>query len=308
MLLTGIDYTPSIQIDNFTITLEIYDNLSPEIKKLAETELRETPENKKNGIDKLRQLLEQDKSLKTPLFNDAWLISFLRPTKFYPDSAYKLIKSYYQFKIKYSDMYRNLLPRNQKMVFDQNIITGFPKRDKKGCRIVAIELGKKWKHTVYSLNDLFKGMALFMDAVILEPTSQVAGIQVIIDMDDLSVKQAFHFTPSYAMMVLDWIQNSVPMRTKAIHIINQPFIFDIVYKMFKPFFKRKLQSRIFFHGTDFKSLHEHIPQSCLPERYNGSLELPELNGSKIYELLMTIEKEYEAINQYGYQMIRHSRY
>lgn len=37
--------------------------------------------------------VSEDKELKVPLDNDKWLIRFLRPCKFYPESAYELVKT-----------------------------------------------------------------------------------------------------------------------------------------------------------------------------------------------------------------------
>lgn len=59
------------------------------------------------------------------------------------------------------------------------------------------------------------------------------------------------------------------MNLKAVHIVNQPWIFDIVYNIFKPFIDERMKERIFFHGDDMESLHKHIDPKHLPERYGG---------------------------------------
>lgn len=64
--------------------------LSPEARDLAEKELRETPENVKKAVEELRELLKKDDSM---YFSDdeELLLVFLRPSHFYPESAYKLV-------------------------------------------------------------------------------------------------------------------------------------------------------------------------------------------------------------------------
>ncbi|KAJ8960655.1 hypothetical protein NQ314_006047 [Rhamnusium bicolor] len=60
-----------------------------------------------------------------------------------------------------------------------------------------------------------------------------------------------------------------PIKIHALHIVNQPWIFDIVYNIFKPFLDERMKERIFFHGEDMESLHQHIDPKHLPERYGG---------------------------------------
>lgn len=97
-----------------------------------------------------------------PIDNDAWLIRFLRPCKYYPDSALKLIKNYYSFKVKHANVYDGLKPSNEKNIFEHNILTVLPNRDQHGRRILIIELGKKWKHNEVTLDEVYKVCAIFV--------------------------------------------------------------------------------------------------------------------------------------------------
>lgn len=134
----------------------------------------------------------------------------------------------------------------------------------------------------------------------LEPETQVNGAVVIFDMDGLSLQQTWQFTPAFAKRIVDWLQDAVPLRVKAIHIINQPKIFNIVFALFKPFLREKLRNRIYFHSTDRVSLHKHMSPECLPLNYDGTIDLPRIDGEQWYELLMKCDREYAAINKYGY--------
>lgn len=64
-------------------------------------------------------------------------------------------------------------------------------------------------------------------------------------------------------------QSSFPATTYAIHIVNNSWIFDKIYSIFKPLLNSSMRSRIFFHGHDLSSLHKHIHPEHLPERYGG---------------------------------------
>lgn len=182
--------------------------------------------------------------LKCPLDNEAWLIRFLRPCKYYPESALNLVKHYYSFKVKHANIYDNLKPSREKNIFDQNILTVLPTRDQHGRRMLIIELGKKWKHQKCSLDEVFKGCVLYLEAAILEPSTQIAGVVVVFDMDGLTLQQTWQFTPPFAKKIVDLIQDSVPLRIKNLHVINQPYVFNMVFALFKPFLREKLKSRV----------------------------------------------------------------
>jgi endonuclease III-like uncharacterized protein len=64
--------------------------LNEESKKIAEQELRETPENVENALKELRELLKNDNTIYYK-DDDETLITFLRPCKFYAKSAYELV-------------------------------------------------------------------------------------------------------------------------------------------------------------------------------------------------------------------------
>ncbi|XP_026322396.1 alpha-tocopherol transfer protein-like isoform X2 [Hyposmocoma kahamanoa] len=299
-MLSNIEKLPAVQLGDFLLQFEL-DEPDEKIKEIARRELRETPDVVKPAVEELRRLLKADKELHVPLDNDAWLIRFLRPCKFYPESAYDLIKRYYAFKIKHHKVYDGLTPSKEQNVFNQNILTVLPTRDQLGRRVLVLELGKKWKHNKCSLDEVFKGCVLFLEAAMLEPASQICGAVVIFDMDGLSMQQVWQFTPAFAKRIVDWLQESIPLRIKGLYIVNQPYIFNMVFQLFKPFLKEKLRSRIIFMGNDRDALHKHISSKSLPECYGGTLSIPRVTGPQWLELLLMCDQEFAAINTYGYK-------
>ncbi|XP_034941462.1 alpha-tocopherol transfer protein-like isoform X1 [Chelonus insularis] len=299
-MLTDMEDMPSVKLGDYILQFEMGPP-PPEIQEVATKELRETPERQKKAVEELRELLKKETDLKCPLDNEAWLIRFLRPCKYYPESAVKLVKEYYSFKVKHANVYDGLTPVREKNIFEQNILTVLPNRDQHGRRILIIELGKKWKTNKVSLDEVYKGSVLYLEAAMLEPTTQIAGAIVIFDMDGLTLQQTWQFTPPFAKRIVDLLQDAVPLRIKNIHIINQPYVFNMVFALFKPFLRQKLKDRIIFHGTDRKSLHKYLSPKCLPECYGGTLSIPRVTGPQWLELLVKCEKEFEAINSYGYK-------
>ncbi|RLU19227.1 hypothetical protein DMN91_007784 [Ooceraea biroi] len=241
---------------------------------------------------------EAETDLKCPLENEAWLIRFLRPCKYYPESTRDRVKHYYNFKVKHANVYDNLKPSKERNIFEQNILTVLPNLDEHGRRILIIELGKKWKHNKCSLDEVYKGCVLYLEAAMLEPTSQITGAVIIFDMDGLSLQQTWQFTPPFAKRIVDLLQDVVALRIKNLHIVNQPYVFNMVFALFKPFLREKLKNRIIFHGTDRKSLHQYMSPKCLPACYGGTLGAVEVTAMDWYHLFIQMEKEYEGDHQF----------
>jgi hypothetical protein len=61
-MLSELDALPSVQLGDYTLRFELED-LTPFSQEVAFRELRETPENRENGIRELKKLLQQGKVL-----------------------------------------------------------------------------------------------------------------------------------------------------------------------------------------------------------------------------------------------------
>lgn len=78
----------------------------------------------------------------------------------------------------------------------------------------------------------------------LEKSTQICGCIVIYDFDGLGMKQIKAMTPSSVQRLLTFIQVAMPLRLKEVHFVKQPFIFNMVWSLMKPFIKEKLKNRV----------------------------------------------------------------
>ncbi|XP_054283767.1 alpha-tocopherol transfer protein-like [Macrosteles quadrilineatus] len=289
-----------IHMGEYTLKFEDGPELGESFEQRALQELRETPERKEEALEKLRDLLRNEEDLVVPLDNETFLLSYLRPCKFYPESAFERICKFYKFRPKHPKYFGNLVPSNDKNVFQNCLLTVLPHRDQHGSRILMVEAGDKWKPKDCSLVELLRGILMILEAAILEPRTQISGAIVLVDLQGLSLHHVWQFSPGFASMLVEWVQDLIPCRIKAIHIVNQPYIFNMLFNIFKPFLREKLRNRIHFHGEDRSSLLSHIDSKFVPTQYGGDMYLPSDQGIELHRLLSLYEDKYRKTSEYGY--------
>lgn len=67
-------------------------------------------------------------------------------------------------------------------------------------------LAGKWKPSKCSLDDLFRAVQVTIIASMREPTTQICGGMVVFDFEGLALSHVMQFTPSFAAMLLEWVQ------------------------------------------------------------------------------------------------------
>lgn len=279
--------------------LKIMLNCDDEFKKKAENELRETPELVAESLKTIRELVKGDEKLVVPDL-DEFYIKFLRPCKWYPNSAFHLMQRCYKFFINYPFVKEKLTLLDLKNDFSSELLVPLPVRCNDGSRLILIHGGSKWKPKEYYIYDMFKCIIFMFEGIIIEPPTQIAGVQVIFDMDGLPFSHVTHVTPKFAAMAADWVQRSFPCRLKNIHIINQPYIFNMIFTIFKPFLSEKLRNRIHFHGTNREKLINMVGEEALPKEYGGSdLSIGPI-GESLWQYFYYWNEEFEEIFNYGY--------
>ncbi|XP_043594012.1 clavesin-2 [Bombus pyrosoma] len=273
----------------------------PEALAIAEKELRETENNKKEGLAALKKYIEDDKTLYFRT-DEVFLLIFLRPCKFYAKSAFELMKRTAEFKDKNAALLSNLMPSDEKVaMLEHNVVNAIKGRDHKNRRILVVNCGKSWDPSAVSADQVFRVLYLVHQLAIWEPLTQIYGTVVIMDFEGLSMKQVMGMTPSFCMKLLTFIQEAMPLRLKEVHFVKQPFLFNMVWQMFKPFVKEKLRKRMFFHGNKMSSLHAYIPASHISKNYGGNLPEIDYTSADWYPILLQHEDKVKEWNSYGYR-------
>jgi len=278
-----------------------YEPISAATAEVAKKELRETPELVKESTEKLRALLRENPQLKFR-DDDEFLIIFLRPCKFYPESAFELMKRVASFKEKYSSVLKGLMPEQEEdSMTKHKVVNVLVDRDQDGRRILVANIGGAWDTKNVSGDQIFRLFYLVHLAAMLEPETQVRGVVVILDFENLSMKQVAQLTPGFSLRLLSFIQEAMPLRLKEVHIVKQPFIFNVVWNVFKPFIGDKLKKRLFFHGSKMSSLHKHLDPAFIPEDYGGQKPKINYSSSDWYPVLRTLDDRIREWDTFGEQ-------
>ncbi|XP_044750138.1 clavesin-1-like isoform X3 [Coccinella septempunctata] len=234
----------------------------------AKENIRENPETRDQVIQEFRDMIFERGECTPHRTDDVYLLRFLRCRNFSIEGAHKLLCNYYEFKENNKDFFEGISLENLEILGHDEIITVPPYREQTGRRILLYRMGE-WDPEKITVDEIFQATLVVLELAILEPRAQIMGGICIFDLGGLTVNQAWYMTPSVANKMIQIMVTSFPVKVHAMHIVNQSWVFDMVFNIFKPFINERMKSRIFFHGEDRESLHKHIDPKFLPKRYGG---------------------------------------
>ncbi|KAB0797137.1 hypothetical protein PPYR_08131 [Photinus pyralis] len=239
-----------------------------EVLDYARNEINEDPDTRVQIIEDFRDLIYERGEIEPHRTDDAFLLRFLRVKKFNIRHAYKLIRNYYEFKEANSEFFENVDLEHLQSVGDAGVITVPPYRDQTGRRVLLYRLGL-WDPKQFTTTELFQATMLILELAILEQRAQILGGIAMFDLGGLTMQHFWHMSPVIAKQIFDIMVTSFPMRIECVHIVNQPWIFEMIFNFFKPFLNDQMRARVKIHGENMESLHEDIEPQFLPKRYGG---------------------------------------
>ncbi|XP_026670420.1 alpha-tocopherol transfer protein-like isoform X1 [Ceratina calcarata] len=284
------------ELDDEQVCLDLSEP-SPEVMEYARRELGETEDVKCKSLEELRDMIYEKGECLPHRMDDDFLIRFLRNKYFNVNKAHQLIVNYYNFKEEHPEIHQDVNPLEMKHIGEDDVMTVPAYRTECGRRIMIYRLGN-WDPRKYSVEEIFKATVIVLELGVLEPRAQIFGGVVLFDLEGITISHAWTITPQVANMVIALMVTAFPMKTHAIHILHQSWVFDVMFAVFKPFLDVRMQKRIFFHGSNMESLHKHISPSRLPKRYGGTRD--ELPYYKWIDSLSKVHKIVKEMNQIGY--------
>ncbi|XP_011693795.1 PREDICTED: alpha-tocopherol transfer protein-like [Wasmannia auropunctata] len=144
----------------------------------------------------------------------------------------------------------------------------FPKPDPNGNRIVFHRLVDT-QPSQYIFNDGIKLLMMTIDASLYTDGCS-EGYIFLFDMAGTRLGHLTRLSVNGIRKYFEYLQEGMPMRLKAIHIINAVWFMDKVLALCRPFMKRELYEMLYIHTGDVSDTH--IPPECLPQDFGGELD------------------------------------
>lgn len=285
-----------IEPDDEIVNLDL-DEPPPEVMEYARRELGETEEVKCQTLQEFRDLIYERGECIPHRMDDDFLIRFLRARNFNVFRAHRLIVNYYNFKEEHPEIHQDVRPTDMSYIGEDDVVTVPAYRTQCGRRMMIYRMGN-WDPRKYPVEEIFKATVVILELGVLEPRAQVLGGIVIFDLKGISMSHVWVVTPQIANMVLALMVTSFPIKTHAIHILHQSWVFDAIYAVFKPLLNSHMKGRIFFHGDNMDSLHKHISPNHLPKVYGGTRD--ELAYYKWIESVTNVPQIVTQMEQLGY--------
>lgn len=116
---------------------------------------------------------------------------------------------------------------------------------------------------------------MILDAryVILDDGETLADDDILIlDMNGYNFK---HFldaakNPKTIFLYFKYVQETVPIETRAAHILNPSWVVDKFMSLIRPILKKEVADSFQFHSNGYEKLYESVPREVLPYEYGGT--------------------------------------
>ncbi|CAN7947609.1 unnamed protein product, partial [Ixodes pacificus] len=170
--------------------------LSPDLQLIAEGELGETQQVKKDAVARLRTLLAEEPDLKCQV-DEEFLVKFLRSRKFRVQDTFKIIRNYFQARTEYKEIFEDLVPSHIKFheVLRKNkLITILKECDPHGRGIIMFKFGA-WNPSICTLDEFFRASIVTVEYFLLDERFQIAGVVIVVDESGLSLAHFRYYTP-----------------------------------------------------------------------------------------------------------------
>ncbi|BET00529.1 CRAL/TRIO domain [Nesidiocoris tenuis] len=236
----------------------------------AEQEYAKNPDLKKEDIEKLQEWAATKNHL--PKISEEQMILFYHSCYWDMEATKSCIDVYYTTRASTPEFFRNRdlsLPNLQQGI--ECLYYGcLPVKDPNGYQIIFHGL-KDYDSSKYVFADGVKLLAMAMEAcATVEGT--IPGYICLFDMKGVRLSHITRLSYGQLRKFFHYIQEGLPIRLKAFHVVNTLPIIDKILFMIKPFMKKELLQMLHLHSGDFSEVQKYLPKECLPSDFGGELK------------------------------------
>ncbi|XP_030036271.2 clavesin-1 [Manduca sexta] len=238
-----------------------------EMLELAKELCNENPATRATAITDLRQMIYERGECRPWRTDDAFLLRYLRARNFVVPRAHKLLVRNCVFREQHSQLYEGVDLWGLVKIKDAYEGTTYDHPDV--GRLSVFRFGM-WDPSEFPVEDLVRAGMAMCEIGLRQPKMQILGGTVIVDLEGITLRHVATLTPTVAYQIVCLMGLATPTRLRSVHLINYSWILNTFFYLFKRFIPRQAWDQIHFHGSDLKSLQQHIALDCLPPRYGGT--------------------------------------
>ena len=245
-------------------------------------------------LEQLRALIvaKFEREIEEELLSEANLKRFLRSSKWDPEGALEVFLGTAQL---VKDFPKFLLPTGKSFeAAKECLVWAAPGRDEHGSRVVFLNL-TQWESSKFSYAYEYSLFQL----ISTEPRTQVGGVVVVLDLDGFGLKHLKAFGIQELRCIGSFMSGGFPVWFRAIHYVNNPWIFNKLFSLLKPFLSEKVKKCITFHGSNTADLVAAVSPENLPMKLGGNIEDSELKAAGLNCLYDLQEMENEVQEAMG---------
>ncbi|XP_043500563.1 clavesin-2-like isoform X2 [Polistes fuscatus] len=108
------------------------------------------------------------------------------------------------------------------------------------------------------------------EILIQDPRNQHSGFVAVVDWSGFSLRQGGALGAAALRNLIAALRGRFPARFKAIHFLSAPLYVQATLALVKPFLDEKTRNKIYLHGNNLSTLHEHLPTDILPAELGGT--------------------------------------
>ncbi|XP_023942656.2 clavesin-2-like [Bicyclus anynana] len=233
-------------------------------KRLTDGDRQRALDGLKEAVDSSLNLALRDKSR---CQDDNFLRRFLYARKHDVQQSFELLVRYHQHRREHPELWASADGGVLRALAD-----GLPgvlaQRDRRG-RCVLLMFASNWTPHACPLLSVFRALLLTLERTLAEVQNQANGYVIIVDWTEFTFKQSCSLQAKILKMMIDCLQDCMPVRFKSIHFIGQPWYVETALAVIKPYLKAKTRERIVLHGNNLSTLHDALPLDILPAELGG---------------------------------------
>jgi len=217
--------------------------------------------------------------------SDRFLLKFLRVGKFNKERASKVMNRYVNRREVFKEVFEKVdHPHLIVKFIESHYLTVLRGHAHNGSSVVLLR--PTFGLQKVDVLSMFAGVIISMERLLDIEENQINGVMLIEDLHYVNLSMAKQMSPGFAKRVTSIMQECLPIRLKNICMVNESWVFSLVFSIVSNFLKPKLRERIMLIGKNYEKLHALVPPEMLPEAYGGVKKEVELNHKNWVEIMI----------------------